>query len=96
VALTVEALEWYASGRTWHQWLPDSAGDKARKALAVLQSTDAPAQIRREVARECAEIVEQTGVSQKGPFYNREDDGEETLKCVASAIRVQFGVKKYE
>jgi hypothetical protein len=28
-----EALAWYASERTWNQWLPDSAGDIARKAL---------------------------------------------------------------
>lgn len=28
-----DALEWYASSRTWNQWLPDSAGERARKAL---------------------------------------------------------------
>ncbi len=28
-----EALAWYASPRTWNQWLPDSAGDMARRAL---------------------------------------------------------------
>lgn len=31
-----EALVWYASERTWHQWLPDSAGDRARTALTAL------------------------------------------------------------
>lgn len=32
------ALEWYADPRTWNQWLPDSAGDRARKALADSRS----------------------------------------------------------
>lgn len=31
-----EALAWYASPQTWNQWLPDSAGEHARRALALL------------------------------------------------------------
>jgi hypothetical protein len=34
VAKLRKALGWYAEPRTWNQWLPDSAGDIARKALA--------------------------------------------------------------
>jgi hypothetical protein len=29
-----EALEWYASSRTWNQWAPESFADRAREALA--------------------------------------------------------------
>lgn len=29
-----DALQWYASPRTWNQWCPDSFGDLARKSLA--------------------------------------------------------------
>jgi len=46
-----------------------------------------------QVARECAELVERTAVSKKGPHCEGEDDGQETLKCAASAIRVRFGSK---
>lgn len=33
ITAMTEALRWYASPRTWNQWLPDSAGERARKAL---------------------------------------------------------------
>lgn len=35
-----EALEWYASPRTWRQWLPDSAGDRARRALDFIKGVN--------------------------------------------------------
>jgi hypothetical protein len=35
-----EALDWYADTRTWNQWLPDSAGDRARRALAAPQKPE--------------------------------------------------------
>ena len=33
-----KALEWYAEPKTWNQWLPDSAGDRARNALASMSA----------------------------------------------------------
>ena len=71
----------------------------ARQALTALQSTDALADIRRAVARECAEILmdratqcrKMLGAGTINPdFWDVRVDA---LEKAASAIRVRFGVK---
>jgi hypothetical protein len=40
IAILRAALEWYASPRTWNQWLPDVAGNIARAALIATVPDD--------------------------------------------------------
>jgi flagellar hook-basal body complex protein FliE len=59
--------------------------------LTALQSDDAPADIRRDVARKCAEIVKSQEIVWIGKHFP-EEDTEATLNAAADAIRAKFRV----
>jgi len=60
--------------------------------ITTPEKFDALADIRREVARECAEIVKAQEIVWIGGC-NPEEDTEGTLKAAADAILAKFGVR---
>ena len=60
-------------------------------AITTPEKFDALADIRREVARECAEIVKAQEIVWVGRNHP-EEDSEATLKAAAEAILSRFGL----
>jgi hypothetical protein len=59
----------------------------AQEALTAMQSPDALAEIRRDVARECAEIAD----NEAHRWYKSQ--GELAARMIRDAIHVKFGVE---
>lgn len=60
--------------------------------LACDVIAEALAQIQRETAQECAEIVDDADIHCRGG-YERQDDGRATLRGARNEIRQKFGIE---